>query len=32
MPEVVEVIVRASFETKNLPEETVKRAKESVQG
>ena len=26
MPEVVEVIVRASFETKGLPEETVKRA------
>ncbi len=24
--EVVEVIVRASFETKSLPEETVKRA------
>jgi len=26
MPEVVEVIVRASFETNGLPEETVKRA------
>ena len=26
MPEVVEVIVRASFETRGLPEETVKRA------
>lgn len=26
MPEVVEVIIRASFKTKNLPEETVKRA------
>ena len=26
MPEVVEVIIRASFETKGLPEETVKRA------
>jgi len=25
-PEIVEVIVRASFETKGLPEETVKRA------
>ena len=26
MPEVVEVIIRAGFETKGLPEETVKRA------
>ena len=26
MPEIVEVIIRASFETKGLPEETVKRA------
>ncbi|RLI80352.1 hypothetical protein DRP05_00810 [Archaeoglobales archaeon] len=26
MPEVVEVIIRASFETRGLPEETVKRA------
>ena len=26
MPEIVEVIIRGSFETKGLPEETVKRA------
>ncbi|RLI76422.1 hypothetical protein DRP04_12690, partial [Archaeoglobales archaeon] len=29
-PEVVEVIIRASFETRGLPEETVKRAIERV--
>jgi len=26
MPEVVEVVIRASFETRGFPEETIKRA------